>query len=238
LSADGSKLIAGVANASSVSPVFFSTNSGSTWVQAKLPTNVNWSAVACSADGSKWMAANLPTVESVPPFILPGALYLSLDQGATWKSNNLPSISWHGVALSADGGKAVAMAQNGAVYTSTDQGTNWTSSTVPAQPCWAIASSADANRLVVAIDFVSSSTGGGIYISQTTNSPVLQIAAADNQAILSWLIPSTKFLLQQSPDLISWSTVTNKPVLNLSSLQDQVTLPSSAASDFFRLRTP
>jgi len=81
LSADGRALIAGAANPSTVSPVCFSTDSGNSWVQANLPTNVNWSAVAASADGSKLMAANLPTVIFGPPYVIPGAVYLSPDRG-------------------------------------------------------------------------------------------------------------------------------------------------------------
>jgi hypothetical protein len=240
MSASGDTLVAGAANASNISAIFYSTNLGNTWVQAKLPTNVNWSAVACTTDGSKLMAANLPTVVSGPPFILPGAVYLSRDHGATWVSNNLPDSPWLGVALAADGSKAVAMSQLGPVYTSSDLGTNWTLSNVPAQPCWAIASSADAHKLAVAIDYFSSSMGGGIFVSQTTPTPAIQIMPSENltTAILSWLVPSTNFVLQQSPDLLSWSNVTNTPALNLSNLDNQVTLPMSAASDFFRLKTP
>jgi photosystem II stability/assembly factor-like uncharacterized protein len=238
-SADGCELIAGVAYASAPSPVYLSTNSGANWIPANLPTNVNWSAVACSADGTTFMAANLPTIEFVPPYVISGAVYMSLDRGTTWVSNNLPNTAWQGVALSADGSKAVAMSQLGAVYTSADFGMTWISNSVPAQPCWSIASSADGNKLVVAIDFFDTSTGGGIYTSQSVPSPLVQVAPAESGSLaLSWIVPSTYFVLQQSFDLSNWTDLTNQPVLNLTNLQNEVSLPMSGSSAFFRLKTP
>ena len=59
-------------------------------------------------------------------------------------------------------------------------------------------------------------------------------ARMDN--VISWLIPSQDFTLQQSPDLLSWTDVTNPPVLNLTNLQNQVTLPPLDGSSFFRLK--
>jgi hypothetical protein len=37
---------------------------------------------------------------------------------------------------------------------------------------------------------------------------------------------------------VSWAAVTNAPALNLTNLQNQVTLPPSNRSGFFRLSTP
>jgi hypothetical protein len=51
-------------------------------------------------------------------------------------------------------------------------------------------------------------------------------------------VPSTNFVLQQSADLISWADLTNAPALNLTNLQNQVTLPPSNGSGFYRLKTP
>jgi len=91
---------------------------------------------------------------------------------------------------------------------------------------------------VIAIDFFSSNFGDGIYASSSLPSPRIRIAPAENTATLSWLVPSTGFALQQSADLLSWSTLTNTPVLNLSNLLEQVSLPLSGTGDFFRLKTP
>ena len=50
--------------------------------------------------------------------------------------------------------------------------------------------------------------------------------------------PATNFLLQQSSDLVTWSTITNAPTLNITNLQERVALPLSASQTFYRLKTP
>jgi hypothetical protein len=80
---------------------------------------------------------------------------------------------------------------------------------------------------------------GGIYTLHTTPGPSLSISAATSNCVaLSWLIPSTNFVLQQSSDLLNWSTMTNVPILNLTNLQNQVVTPISDGSAFYRLATP
>jgi hypothetical protein len=79
-------------------------------------------------------------------------------------------------------------------------------------------------------------TTAGIYMSQTTPAPMLNLSASANDAAISWLIPSLDFTLQQSPDLSSWTAVTNPPVLNLTNLQNQIVLPPPAGNSFFRLK--
>jgi hypothetical protein len=45
-------------------------------------------------------------------------------------------------------------------------------------------------------------------------------------------------VLQQSADLFSWADVTDAPALNLTNLQNQVTLTPSNSTGFYRLKTP
>jgi hypothetical protein len=66
----------------------------------------------------------------------------------------------------------------------------------------------------------------------------MNITPANGSFKLSWLIPSTNFVMQQSSDLSSWSDVTNAPVLNLTNLQNEIILPPTNSSSFFRLKTP
>jgi hypothetical protein len=53
-------------------------------------------------------------------------------------------------------------------------------------------------------------------------------------------VPSTNFVLQQNLDLTgtNWVTLTNTPALNLANLQNQITLPPSSGSSFYRLAVP
>jgi hypothetical protein len=88
---------------------------------------------------------------------------------------------------------------------------------------------------------VAAVNGGGIYTSQTTPAPVLNIAPSSNNLAFSWILPSTNFVLQQKSDLCTanWTDVTNLPVLNLTNLQNQVALPPPAGGNaFYRLKTP
>jgi hypothetical protein len=61
-------------------------------------------------------------------------------------------------------------------------------------------------------------------------SSIICVMGPDN--VISWIIPSLDFTLQQSPDLSSWTDVTNEPALNLTNLQNQVVLPSADGNSF------
>jgi photosystem II stability/assembly factor-like uncharacterized protein len=241
-SADGSKL-AIVANSGAI---YLSTNSGTTWkadwtTTASAPST-NWQTIASSADGNK-----LALIDQ------DGLVYTSPDSGATWLSNSMPVSGWRwtSIASSADGNKLVAAAcynnsnQNpGAlVYISTNSGATWTLN-AGTNSCGFVASSADGSKLVAwpgnGIYHGTKDTVivGGIYVMQTTPAPQMNITPTNGNLALSWVVPSTNFVLQQSPDLSSWMDVTNPPVLNLTNLQNEVTLPLTGSNAFYRLKTP
>jgi hypothetical protein len=218
--------------------IYASTNSGQTWVLTGAPTNHPWNSVASSADGSRVVASSERGLASANS---QGGVYTSIDYGMTWTSNSVPPGLWTGVASSADGTKLVAVTQTtpiGWVYTSTNSGANWISNSAPNYMWSSVASSADGNSLVAGAIGDQSINPVTIYNFQTTPSPQLNLSTSSSNLAISWLIPSTNFVLQQSADLISWATVTNTPVLNLTNLQNQITLPPSNSSGFYRLKTP
>ena len=232
-SADGSKLAAvvrGNAQATNGGSIYISTNSGAVWTQANAPTNLRWTSIASSADGRK-LAATDEATWVVNHFVY-DSVYTSDDYGANWTSNNVKNTGWASVSMSADGAKLIAVAQSGYIYTSINSGANWISNTPPG-PFWqAVASSADGNRLLLV------TTVNGVYSSYSTSTPQLNLAPASTNLTLRWTIPSTNFVLQQSSNLVSWADVTNMPVLNLTNLQNQLTLSPSNGSGFYRLKTP
>jgi hypothetical protein len=65
----------------------------------------------------------------------------------------------------------------------------------------------------------------------------LAINASNGNLAFSWTMPSTNFVLQVSPDLSgnNWVTLTNPPVLNLTNLQNELSIPPSNAAGYFRL---
>ena len=222
-SADGTRLAAGTIGVNSQGYlelgglIYVSTDSGTTWMRTSAPTNA-WASIASSADGTKLAAAS------------PISIYTSADSGASWFSNNVPATAWQAITMSADGTKLAALDQNYHVYTSPNFGASWASNSVP-QPGWDMASSADGNELVMI------SINGGIWLSQTTPSPLLKIAPTNGNVSLSWLVPSTNFVLQQNLDLTTtnWVTLKNAPTLNLTNLRDEATLSPTNSSGFFRL---
>jgi hypothetical protein len=125
----------------------------------------------------------------------------------------------------------------GGIFISTNSGKiwTWTGSSAPPSYWGGIAFSADGANMVAA---VGPEAKGGIYIRKSIVMPQLNIAHSTTNLLLSWIIPSTNFVMQQSSNLISWSTVTNTPTLNLTNLQNQVTLALSNKSGFYRLKTP
>ena len=211
------------------SAVGVSTNWGITWTTNYFPDSASFycSAIAASSDASKLIAARLNINGGT------GSIYTSTNSGTTWLSNNVAISKWFSVASSADGTTLTAVVFGGRIYGSTNSGANWNQMSSSIQNWQTVASSADGNKLEAGISF------GSIWTSQTTPAPTLNLTPT-NGLQLSWLIPSTNFVLQQNSDLTvtSWSDVTNVPVLNLTTLQNQVTLPRPAGNSFFRLKTP
>jgi hypothetical protein len=100
-----------------------------------------------------------------------------------------------------------------------------------------VVSSADGGKLAA---IASGPGGGGIWTLQTAPAPQMNTTPANGNLTLSWIIPSTNFVLEQNLDLTStnWTDATNMPVLNLTNLQDELTLPLTNGSGFYRLATP
>lgn len=238
-SADGTKLIGvvaglvdggisggGVFGIETDGLIYTSTNSGVNWTPI-AGTGLGWISVASSADGSKLIAASYF-----------GQLYSSTDFGATWATNGAPTENWTCVASSSDGDKLVGVANliefggSCQIYTSTNSGVSWIDTHAPNKDFRSVAYSADGNKLVASV------YDGAIYTLQTAPTPCLNIASSSTNLVLSWIIPSTNFVMQQSSDLASWSNVTNTPVLNLTNLENEVVLSPSNSSGFYRLKTP
>ena len=126
----------------------------------------------------------------------------------------------------------MAADSGGGVYCSTDSGSAWTQTGAPSASWVSVASSADGAQLAAAV------YGGGIYTSQTTARPQLNMTCSGGKVSLSWTAAAANFVLQQKADLaeVSWTTLTNKPILNFTNLQYQMTVSPSSADAFFRLK--
>jgi len=248
-SADGTKLVAGAP----AGPIYFSTNRGINWTTSSVP-HTNWVSFASSGDGTRFVgAAN------------GGRVYFSTNFGADWATNNLPAQSWTSVCISADGQSIGASGTN--TYISRNAGTTWATNNFSGQiacsadgSTWMIAASqvytsndggltwatnlasgnyngaisADGCEIMVANGF-----GGGIMTGRVVQHPQLATQTANGSAAISWLLPSTNFVLQQTADLSNpaWTPVATSPTLNFTNLNQQVFVPTNGSNAFFRLTT-
>ncbi len=207
-----------------------SVNDGGTWAQTSAPGS-GWASIAGSADGTHWAAASGNNGSGGGP------IYLSSNHGSNWVQSTAPITNWVSIASSADGTRLVAAAAGtgivpvGAIYVSTNSGANWTTPVIPVGNWSCVASSADGTKLVAAI------RGGHIYTSQISIPPRLNLVATNGQSVVSWIVPSANFVLQQRTDLISsdWTDVAPSPILNLSNLREEFSAPQTAGPVFYRL---
>ncbi|HWD21077.1 MAG TPA: sialidase family protein [Verrucomicrobiae bacterium] len=216
LSGDGRMVIAGPG--SPIGPLYCSTNRGATWSATPTPTN-QWRGITCGADGQKIAAITTQNY---------GVIYISTDGGVTWTGSEVGESQITGLASSADGSLLTAAID--VFYISRDFGASWTSSDpgrFMIEPT--IGCSQDGNVLVAAMS-------GHFEVAHLA--PPLKIAAEANQLTLSWPWPSSRYALQQSPDLSSmiWGGVTNNIVVT--NYRNQVILSRSAAQAFYRLQGP
>ncbi len=222
-SADGSKLLAGGCYGShwGAPNVYVSTNAGANWD----PTSGTcpWS-LAATADGTRFYMAG-------------GGVAASSDLGTTWETKPWPNVGAAGtIACSADGTKIVAAVYAypqyflpGPIFTSFDSGSNWVSNSAPSAQWTSVASSADGDKLAAVVE------GGGVYISPNASTPVLNIAQSGNSLLISWVVPSRVFLLEESADLTNWSRVGVTPVLNYTNLNYEARLTEPSGPRFYRL---
>ncbi|MEJ0088482.1 MAG: hypothetical protein WDM80_01780 [Limisphaerales bacterium] len=167
MSADGTKqaVIAGGGDA-----VYISTNTGNTWFISGLPSD-NWSSIACSADGTKFILAG-PS----------GMIYTSNDSGTTWMSNSAPKLQWQSVTCSADGNLLVAASA------SNTTGEIWKSQAV-SQASLSLTLSLDRHLkiswIMPSTNFALQQSSDLILWADVTNAPVLNLTYLQNEVLLS-----------------------------------------------------
>jgi photosystem II stability/assembly factor-like uncharacterized protein len=215
LSGDGKRILALTSNP------YVSTNSGGTWV---MGTNIQTElrAAAMSVDGMKVFAMG------------DAGVWVSTNGGTFWYHSGAPTSGFGSIASSADGTYLILARHivSEPLYISADSGFTWTPAGAPTNYWSAVASSADGSTVAGAIN------GGGIWIGRSVPTPQLNIQPISNQVRLSWTVPSSNFVVQSSQDLSNWTSLTNTPVLGLTNLQNQLSLPLSYGSAFYRLITP
>ncbi|MBI4661078.1 MAG: hypothetical protein HY735_19790 [Verrucomicrobia bacterium] len=203
------------------------------WAATDAPVQP-WKALAASADGTRLVAAaNARSYFGGPP----APIFVSTNAGAHWTQTIAPSNNWSSVASSADGSKLAGDA-GGDIYISTNSGVTWTRSDTPAMSNYGVAISGDGSN-IVAVGY------GSIFTLRPPAPgpplpppPQMSIDPLGANFSLSWLVPSTRFVLQQSADLRSanWVDALASPTLDFTSLNHRVTLAPSSSGSFYRLK--
>jgi hypothetical protein len=220
-SADGSKMAAQY-RGDDAKPMV-STNGGVTWVPT-APIIDQGGGLACTADGGKLALDSF------------GTFSVSTNWGLSWSTTNVGS---HTVLLACSANGSLLLGCSaytvGNLYSSTNFGVTWTSNSISSEGWTALASSADGNQLVAVAEPGNGAISGGVWISQTTPSPQLNMSFSNGIFNFSWIAPSTNMVMQESPDLTTWVGVTNPPYLDLTNLQEELTLRPIVGNGFFRL---
>ena len=229
-SADGNKLVA-------VQPfeICTSKDSGATWATTNAPGYT--ASIACSSAGS------LLLLGGADPFHMPygGCLLVSTNCGMNWEGCNAGTVGRGSVACSADGRTLIGAGgpptsplgtRIDVVQTSTNSGVTWARADAPAMSWTSVASSADGGKLVAVVG------GGGIWTFQSMPAPKLNITCSGSNVVISWIVPSIAFALQQNSDsnTTNWTDTTNTPTLNVTNLQNQVVVPLPTSTRFYRLK--
>jgi len=195
-----------------------------------------WEAVACTDDGTTVVAAEYGGGG--------GSMFISTNTGDSWTQLEAPIVNgWQGIACSTDGTTIIVSGNDyvtghNTVYISEDTGETWVKAAPPAQPVWnAVACSADASNILLAGNTIFSLQEPGLP-PPAVPSPTLNIGHTASAFNVSWLVPSTGFVLEETFDLANgnWTNAPSESTLYLTNLNYQWTAPPSQKNAFFRLR--
>ena len=209
--------------------IYTSADAGISWA-LHTPQPQSYTALACSADGTRLLAASNGNTTPAGPIVI------STNAGLAWVQSSAPLTNWAAIACSSDARHIVAAGGGtsgyGHLYTSDDFGNTWLQANPPVAHWTSVACSADGQKMAAAV------YGRHIYTLQLSPfavSPKLNIGSSNGKTILSWLVPSVAFKLQQATDLsaANWTDVNSAKTLT--NVEYQVVVPTPAGSSFFRL---
>jgi hypothetical protein len=167
-----------------------------------------WASVACSADGSRWVAASsgLPAL---------GQIYTSTNSGESYNLTGAPAANWDSVACSADGTKLAAtfdfFGEFGSVYVSEDSGVHWSQTAAPDENWLCVVSSADGTRLAASSGaykgaspiFTSADSGASWLDTQAPAEAFVGLAASSDGGRLVALGQDGLIYTRQSAPVLS-----------------------------------
>jgi hypothetical protein len=238
-SANGQKMFVLISTNVSSLPncILTTTNIGQTWSTNVITPNYYWQSLASSADGNVLLAAgSYNSLRNTYACV-------STNGGTSWTPQLLTSKMYSpgAVAVSADGSRLTLISHNDCIYFSTNTGMSWIQMDAPSTNWQTVISSADGGFLAACAggSYTTTNGVGGIWTYTDTPQPLLNLASTTTDVILSWTIPSTNYVLQTSPDLMTggWQNLTNAPATNLDNFRYLLALPLTGTNTFYRLKT-
>jgi hypothetical protein len=226
-SPDGSQLAAAADEDEGDGLIYISTNAGAAWRPTTAPRDF-WTALTATPDGRTLAAGSFDD-----------GIYISTNGGATWQQKEADSTVIP-LAMSPDG-THLAATDSYEIDTSDDGGSTWVQTNAPVDSWRALAS--DKMGFVV---LAGADEAGPIYFLgtgaaglQPTAPPELSIASHGLGLTVSWTLPSSRFVLQESSVLAPthWMDVATGPTLNFTNLNYETAVAPSGRSHFYRLRS-
>ncbi|HEX9047006.1 MAG TPA: sialidase family protein, partial [Verrucomicrobiae bacterium] len=196
LSADGTRIFAGrnlpnkpeFVNTTNLTPFFYSTNSGQSWIAMGDATTNLITSVAMSGDGTVLVAALISRSGRTR------LVYISTNSGANWSTNPVPAFPQ--CKAVANGQMVIAMLSNTLLVT-TNAGTAWATNNLPGSPySWSsCAASADGSKIALVghysyggTSFALSTNAGASWNAKTVNASIYASGAIAASADGSKLI--------------------------------------------------
>ena len=167
--------------------------------------NREWTAVAISSDGTRFIATYY------------GGVYISVNSGSTWSSvSSLAFLNnWTAVAMTPDGSKAFATRSGGNIYISSYPFTSWTARATSIS--WgSIACSSDGTKLVAGVrnGYIWTSTDSGVNWSTNSDSSTFKywysVASSSDGTKLVAVINNSftiGFIYRSTDSGVSWSVI-------------------------------
>lgn len=228
---------------------------GSRWIPRA--TTRPWQAIACSLDGTKWVAVenfgriftSADAGETWTPrdaarawyavtsdaagvnlaaAVKEGQIYTSNDSGVTWTPRAF-SRSWSSIASSSDGSKLAAVATGRPIYLSSDFGVTWTQSET-SRLWYSISSSSDGTRLAAAVwngQLFTSANGGLTWSARESTRPWWSITSSADGTALAAVVENGRIFTSTDAGLTWTARESNRKWSTISSSADGTVLAAA-----------
>jgi photosystem II stability/assembly factor-like uncharacterized protein len=192
------------------SPIYMSTNSGTTWSTLTNLANGTYIGAASSSDGTKLVINGQGATA--------GYIFTSTNSGGTWTQRLTPGgpRTWTSVITSSDGSIIVGAVYNSSIFRSIDSGTTWTEVT-NSNPWTVMASSNNGQKIILGTENVGvyiSSNAGSTWTNKLSGVIASVSSSGDGTTMFAYVSATNPNVVYKSIDSgVTWNTLTTFPTL-------------------------